>query len=119
MGDLAGPTAAQFPLLYSSDAIAGAGTVSNPKTRVTGWKYVKGCFSLDSGMAAAAGYPRVRQSADGVTWDLEDVIAADGGPANGVQYPFKIEIMHDYVAIELVNGAVAGNCRATAAAVMS
>ena len=103
-------------LLYRAQAsLAGAASVSCPKVRLAGLRRVVGNFHLAAGMAPAAGYPRVRQSADGVNWDLVTVIPQDGGQAD-VQFPFDLTLQLPYVAVELVNGGVVGNCSANAMA---
>lgn len=84
-----------------------AGTV-NVMARVLGHRRVVGYFALAAGMAPAAGYPRVRWSVDGSTWNVVRVLAVDPTQATPV-YPFDLAVEAPYVAIELTNGGVGGN----------
>jgi hypothetical protein len=94
-----------LPLLYraQSTTLSAAGTVSMPKFRVDGYKRIVGNFHVTT--AAAAGYPRIRQSADGVNWSLVYTIAVDPTQSN-FQYPFDIEVRLPYVSVEYTQGGV-------------
>lgn len=94
----------QQPLLYQTQTsnLAAAAEVNMDKFRVGGYTRVVGSFHASS--AAAAGFPRVRQSADGVNWSLSYVIAQDLSMA-GFQYPFSIPLYLPYVSIEYTQGA--------------
>lgn len=94
----------QLPLLYLAQGAAlGAGAeVNMDKFRVGGYTRVVG--NLHASTAAAAGYPRVRQSADGLNWSLSYVIAQDLSMAD-FQYPFSIPLYLPYVSIEYTQGA--------------
>lgn len=95
--------------------LGNAGTI-NVMARVIGHRRIVGYFKLAAGMAPAAGYPRVRWSADGSTWDIVRVIPVDPTQADPT-YTFDVAVEAPYVAIELTNGAVAGNASAFANAI--
>ena len=77
------------------------GAAVSGMARVTGRKTIKGNVHVST--ASAAGYPRIRQSTDGVVWSLVDVIAVDGGQPD-FQYPFEIEVKLPYVQIQYTQG---------------
>ncbi len=92
-----------LPLLFNASAsLAAGGEVSNQKFRVQGYERLVGSFHATT--ASAAGFPRIRQSADGVTWSLVYVILADGTQAD-FQYPFDIKVRFPYVSVEYIQGA--------------
>lgn len=94
-----------LPLLFqSSGSLAIGAEVNNEKFRVQGYERLVGNFHATT--AAAAGFPRIRQSADGVNWSLVYVILVDATQAD-FQYPFDIKIRLPYIAIEYTQGAVA------------
>lgn len=93
-----------IPLLYrgQSTPVAIAEDVANPKFRVDGYERIVGNFHVST--AAAAGYPRIRQSADGIIWSRVDIINIDPTQAD-FQYPFDLAIVLPYVAVEYRQGA--------------
>lgn len=94
----------QLPLLYQTQGtnLAAGASVNMPKFRVGGYTRLAGNFHAST--AAAAGFPRIRQSADGVNWSLLYVLAPDGA-MSGFQYPFSISVILPYVSIEYTQGA--------------
>jgi hypothetical protein len=95
-------------LLVFSGAVGGGGTVTQPKVDVFGFTQVVGNYNLTGGATPALGFPRIRQSADGVTFSNSFQIPQDL-TQGGTQYPFNVEVRAPYIAIELtlaVGGAV-------------
>lgn len=100
-------------LLYRAAAAIGGGASFNmPKKNLAGHRRVIGNFHASN--AAAVGFPRVRQSADGVNWDLVYVIPQDATQPD-FQYPFDLHILLPYVSVEYTHGGAAGTLSATAA----
>ncbi len=93
------------PILQSSGSV-GAGASLNQQLNLLGQKRVVGNF--DCAQAPAAGFPRIRQSVDGVNWSIVFIIPQDLGQAN-LQFPFNVEIRLPYVSIEFTQGAAPGN----------
>lgn len=93
-----------LPLLYRSQStnLAIGATVRNQKFRVLGYRRVVGNFHVST--AAAGGFPRIRQSADGVNWSNVTVINVDPSQSN-FQYPFDVEIILPYISVEYTQGA--------------
>lgn len=90
-------------LLHRATGVIGAGaTVENPKTRVVGHQRVKGNFHADQ--PPAVGFPRVRQSHDGATWNRIDVVPRDLSQPD-FQFAFDFSIRADYVSVEWTQGA--------------
>lgn len=104
-------------LRFESAAPVGAGgAVDQPKLKVGGDMRVRGIYRMDPGTAPAVGYPRVRQSEDGVNFDVVEVVAQDLSQLPRVVFPFDVQLRWPYVAVEFVNGAVPSVVRATATA---
>ena len=94
----------------TSAAIAGAGTYNPGKWNLTGYSRLAGVFQVSAG-AAAAGYPRIRQSADGTNWAYTSVLTADATQATST-YTFDIAIYAPYVQIEYTQNGTPGNLTA-------
>lgn len=92
-----------LPLLYSTTAVNAGATSNMAKFRVQGYARVVGSYHATN-FGAAAGFPRIRQSADGVNWSLVYVVTQDAAQA-GFQYPFDITIRLPYVSIEYQQAA--------------
>jgi len=95
-------------------AIAGGGTFNPGKFNLTGYTRIAGVFHMTAG-TAAAGFPRIRQSADGTNWDYVTVLTADSTQATSV-YTFDIAILAPYVIFEFTNGATPNNLSAVGTA---
>jgi hypothetical protein len=91
----------------SAEVLAGAASFNQPKLNLGGHRRITGMFAVTNGTAAAAGFPRIRQSADGITWSVVRVLAIDPTQLTAVVYPFDELILLPYVALEFTNG-VAG-----------
>lgn len=90
-----------------------AAVVLQPKLNLGGHRRVRGMIEQTVNTLAGAGFPRVRQSADGITWQLVTVLPLDPGQATTV-YPFDVAVQLPYVAIEYENGGAQADVRATA-----
>lgn len=94
-----------IPLLYQAQAtdFTAGSSVNNPLWNCYGYKRIVGNVHVST--AAASGFPRIRQSANGVTFSRSDVILVDP-TQSGFQYPFDIEIKFPYIAVEYTQGGV-------------
>lgn len=92
-------------LLYRDSATGfTAGESISSMVRAVGHRQVIGNFHVDQ--PAAAGYPRVRQSVDGVNWSRTTVIPRDTTQVD-YQYPFAVALRMPYVQIQYTQGGVA------------
>lgn len=107
MGVLLG--ADPLPLLVSSSTVAAAGTLLNNKTNVVGYRRIGG--AIFSSAAAAAGYPRVRQSMDGTNWDIVNVASLDTTQANFL-YTIDAAVVAPYVSVEYTDAGAGSTVRA-------
>jgi hypothetical protein len=104
-------------ILFASGAQAPGASVNQDKVSLTGQRRVQGAYHQSPATAPAAGFPRVRQSADGVNWSIVNVLPQDPSQLPEVVFPFDIPIELPYVAIEWTNGGLATTLRAGAWAV--
>lgn len=111
-------TAQRAVRLFNVSAAKGnAETAGIGKINLGGQRRVVGVFEQDAATAPAAGYPRIRQSADGVNWSLTLPLAQDMQQlalTGLVVFNFDEIVRLPYVAIEWVNSAAPTNLRATA-----
>lgn len=95
-----------FPILRRASAVlAAAGTV-NTFARAVGHKRVVGLYTFTAGTVMDAGFPRVRFSNNGTTFQVIRLIAIDAAAsaASGVDvYPFDLPVEGPYVAVELTS----------------
>ncbi len=84
-------------------AAFGPGASVLGKLRVEGYHRIRGNFHTDA--APAVGFPRVRQSVDGVTFSRVSVLQRDLSQP-GFQFPFDVEIRLPYVIVEYTQGGV-------------
>ncbi len=85
----------------SSAAFAPAAEILG-KLRVEGYHRIKGNLHVDA--VPAVGFPRVRQSVDGLTWSIVDVINRDLSQAD-FQFPFDFQLRLPYVEFNYTQGA--------------
>lgn len=104
-----------LPLLVGASTVAAAGTYQQNQVDVTGFKYIRGY--IFSSLAAAANFPRIRQSVDGQNWDVIDVIAQDVTQANFV-YTIDVEIFGNYATVEYTDAGAGSTVRASVWAVI-
>lgn len=101
-------------LRRTSSNLAVDAAITSGTVRSFGFRRVQAYFVLATGMAPAAGYPRVRFSNDGTSW-INRVITQDFSQAGVVAYTYDGPVEGFYMVVELTNGAaVAGNAYAWA-----
>lgn len=103
----AGPQPAR--ILYSNGAIGAGASVAATGVNLDGTSRLVGNFH--STTAAAAGFPRVRQSVDGTNWSVVTVLAQDVSQAD-FQYPVNVALTLPYVSVEYTDGGAGGTLRA-------
>lgn len=97
-----------FPLFAKFDAAAvGAGaSFGNGKINVTGYRRVVGNWHLPAGAnGPAAGFPVVRQSHNGIAFDLAVTVTQDFSQPD-VQFPFDFELVGNYIQVLYTQGGV-------------
>lgn len=105
-------------VFWFSDTLAAAQTIwgkqgaaAVPCFSVEGMRRLVGCITTTA--APAAGFPRLRFSADGTNYDISLPLTRDTSQANYC-YPFDVDIYLPFCAIELTNGAGGATVRAHA-----
>ena len=96
-------------ILRRVSAALGIGATINTFARALGHSRVVGQFACTTGTALAVGFPRVRFSNDGTTFQVVRLVAIDAAAsaAAGMDvYPFDLPVEGPYVAVELTNGGV-------------
>lgn len=104
-----------LPVLVSSGALAAGATLQNGQCNALGYSRIVG--HVFSSAAPAAGYPRVTQSADGVTVDRIDVISQDTGQTTPFVYAIDIPIYAPYVSVQVQDAGAGSTVRVATYAV--
>lgn len=97
-----------LPLFVTTGALAASATRQNNKTCVLGYRRVFG--SIFSSVAAAAGYPRVRQSMDGTNFDISTVATLSGTQTQFL-YNVDVPIVAPYVSVEIQDAGAGSTVR--------
>lgn len=84
-----------------ANSVVANAAVVRTKQRAVGHQRVLGYLYADQ--APASGFPRVRQSEDGVNWTRDQVIPQDLSKTN-YHYPFDLVLRQPYVMVEWTQG---------------